>query len=153
MDRRPTASQAGLAAFCGVKPPSVSAWFTGETKALKAASLRKAAEYLGCSRDWLETGVGPPGWLDAAPDQAPTALTEPAASTPPTLAQALPVLLAHLPGLSEYRAGQVIQAIAAAAHSTAPLDQVESDLLQWLSEPRAAGPATPAPSVANAGRR
>lgn len=76
LERRAGATQADLAAFCGVKPPSVSAWFTGETKSLKAASLRKAAEFLGCSRDWLETGLGPPGWMepqgavDAAPGSA-----------------------------------------------------------------------------------
>ncbi|MBL0720210.1 helix-turn-helix domain-containing protein [Piscinibacter sp. Jin2] len=60
--RKPGTSQAGLAAYCGVKAPSVSQWFSGETKTLKSSSLRKAAEYLGCSRDWLETGLGLPEW-------------------------------------------------------------------------------------------
>lgn len=29
---------------------------------MKAANLRTAASYLGCSQQWLETGLGDPGW-------------------------------------------------------------------------------------------
>lgn len=62
LDRLPGASQADLARAVGVKQPSVNAWFSGETKSLKGSSARKAAEFLRCSRDWLETGKGSPGW-------------------------------------------------------------------------------------------
>lgn len=65
--RKPGGSQAALARFCRVQGPSVSNWFTGETKTLKAGSLRLAAEYLGVSRDWLETGKGAPGWQETHP--------------------------------------------------------------------------------------
>ena len=86
LERRPGATQAGLAAHCGVKPPSVSDWFTGETKSLKAASLRKAAEYLGCSRDWLETGLGPPGWVNSpVPSVDGATTTDGNPNTPPML--------------------------------------------------------------------
>lgn len=52
-------SQAGLARACQVKGPSVSGWFSGETKTLKASSLLAAARYLGVSATWLESGLGP----------------------------------------------------------------------------------------------
>ena len=58
----PGKTQADLARAVGVKQPSVNAWFSGETKTLKGSSARKAAEFFGCSRDWLETGRGDPGW-------------------------------------------------------------------------------------------
>jgi SOS-response transcriptional repressor LexA len=53
------ASQADLARACGVKSPSVSAWLSGETKALKADSLVKAAAFLGVHEAWLNEGKGP----------------------------------------------------------------------------------------------
>lgn len=64
---------ADLARACGVKPPSVSAWISGGTKSLKAATALRAAEYLGVNQLWLTEGRGPkrPG---AAP---PSALPEP----------------------------------------------------------------------------
>lgn len=62
LDRLPGATQADLARAVGVTQPSVNAWFSGETKSLKGSSARKAAEFLRCSRDWLETGRGAPGW-------------------------------------------------------------------------------------------
>ena len=58
----PGKTQADLARAVGVKQPSVNAWFSGETKTLKGSSARKAADFFGCSRDWLETGRGDPGW-------------------------------------------------------------------------------------------
>lgn len=65
LDRNPALSQAELARACGVSSASVSNWFTGETKTLRAKNLRHAAHYLGCSRDWLETGLGTPGWTES----------------------------------------------------------------------------------------
>lgn len=70
-------SKADLARSAGVKAPSVSDWFTGDTKSLKAAPLVKAAMYLGVSPLWLATGEGPMKPHIAAP--APMA-----AEPPPT---------------------------------------------------------------------
>lgn len=58
---------ADLARAAGVKPPSVSDWFTGNTKSLKAVPLIKAAEYLGVSPLWLATGEGPMRPMTASP--------------------------------------------------------------------------------------
>lgn len=52
-------SQAGLARACHVTGPSVSDWFSGKTKTMKAATLLAAARYLGVSATWLESGLGP----------------------------------------------------------------------------------------------
>ena len=133
-----------LAAHFGVKPPSIQDW-------VKRGTIDK--EKLPMLWEYFAEVVGPSHWGLAdqqafitggiAPKDAPVA---PAVATTSSIAlkQALPVVLAHLPGLSDYRAGQVIQALQAAAHSTAPLDQIERDLLQWLTEPRAIAPP-PAP--------
>lgn len=51
--------QADLARACKVKPPSVHAWFSGETKKLQAMPLLDAAEFLNVSPRWLATGRGP----------------------------------------------------------------------------------------------
>lgn len=59
LDERPGASQADLARYCRAKGPSVSAWFTGDTKALKAHTLLLAAEFLGVRPRWLLDGTGP----------------------------------------------------------------------------------------------
>lgn len=52
-------SKRGLQLACGVSQPSVSDWFSGETKTMKADSLIKASRYLGVRLEWLESGVGP----------------------------------------------------------------------------------------------
>lgn len=62
--RDPSASRAALARACGVKEPSVHAWFSGKTLSIKAEPVRLAADYLGCDRDWLSSGRGLPGWDD-----------------------------------------------------------------------------------------
>jgi transcriptional regulator with XRE-family HTH domain len=54
-------TQADLARACNIATPSVSNWFTGQTKSLRADTLRNAAWYLGVNRDWLATGQGEPG--------------------------------------------------------------------------------------------
>lgn len=51
--------RAELARHCGVKPPSVSDWFTGKTLSLNAETVIKAAEFLGVRPYWLLTGKGP----------------------------------------------------------------------------------------------
>lgn len=53
-----TKTQAGLAKYCKVKPPSVSKWLNGGTKTLQGQNLLRAAEYLECDPDWLATGNG-----------------------------------------------------------------------------------------------
>lgn len=63
----PHKGQAALARYCGVKPPSVSAWFSGGTKSLEGSNLLKAAEFLGVRPKWLSDGVGPMRADEAAP--------------------------------------------------------------------------------------
>lgn len=55
---RPDVSQADLARATGAKPPSVNAWFTGETKSMKGATAAKAAALYGVNPLWLADGVG-----------------------------------------------------------------------------------------------
>jgi hypothetical protein len=95
LERLPEASMADLAKYCGVRQPSVSDWFRGETKTLKANSARLEAEYLQCRREWLETGLGDPGWLTdqkyTAADPAPAGVAQPMSLykttvPPPTIA-------------------------------------------------------------------
>lgn len=52
-------TQAELARAAKVKQPSVSDWFSGETKTLKAEPLVRAAIYLNVNPLWLATGEGP----------------------------------------------------------------------------------------------
>lgn len=54
----PEITQADLARATGAKPPSVNAWFSGETKSMKASTAAKAAMLYGCSPHWLATGEG-----------------------------------------------------------------------------------------------
>jgi transcriptional regulator with XRE-family HTH domain len=55
----PPGSQADLARACGKKGPSVSDWFRGETKSLKADSAILAADFLNVRPRWLIDGTGP----------------------------------------------------------------------------------------------
>ena len=55
---KPEISQADLARATGAKPPSVNAWFSGETKTMKAGTAAKAAHLYGCNTLWLSDGVG-----------------------------------------------------------------------------------------------
>ena len=139
--KRYASTQKDFAQRIGKAPAQVNQWLT------KRRNIGEG------TRDDIEDTLGlPRGWLDVDRSDAATELDLPAPPAAPaalTLAQALPVVLAHLPGLSEYRAGQVIQALQAAARSAAPLDQIERDLLQWLTEPRTAAPATATPGLAN----
>ena len=59
MQGPPKVSQAALARACGIKPPSVSNWLDGRTKALEGANLLAAAKALGVTPEWLATGSGP----------------------------------------------------------------------------------------------
>lgn len=49
---------AELARASKVKPPSVSAWMSGDTKTIKGENLLRAASALQCSPHWLASGRG-----------------------------------------------------------------------------------------------
>lgn len=53
-------TQAKLARLCGVKPPSVSDWFSGKTKRLEGMNLFNAAKALSVRPEWLADGKGHP---------------------------------------------------------------------------------------------
>jgi phage repressor protein C with HTH and peptisase S24 domain len=55
----PKKTQKALADACGIKPPSVNGWVSGESKTIEGANLLKAAAFLGVSAKWLAEGVGP----------------------------------------------------------------------------------------------
>ena len=55
-------TQADLAKYCKVKPPSVSKWLSGGTKTLQGQNLLRASEFLECDPDWLASGKG--FWAD-----------------------------------------------------------------------------------------
>ena len=98
--RDPTLSQAGLHRATGATTASVSNWFTGKSINMKAANLRLAADYLGCSQRWLETGLGDPGWIEThhpsegAHTGAPVAqdLSHPRLQTAPVTSREVPVI-------------------------------------------------------------
>lgn len=78
--KRTGKSQAELARACGVKPPSVAAWFSGATKKLKADSLIRAAAFLGVRQEWLNSGQLPMHGTTAAAPHPLVAMEEPPAS-------------------------------------------------------------------------
>ncbi|MDP9992005.1 phage repressor protein C with HTH and peptisase S24 domain [Variovorax boronicumulans] len=55
----PKITQKALAEACGIKPPSVNGWVSGESKTIEGANLLKAAAFLGVSAKWLAEGIGP----------------------------------------------------------------------------------------------
>lgn len=62
----PKVSGVDLARACGVKPPSVSGWRTGDSKTLEGSNLLAAAKRLGVRPEWLADGVGPKRAHDAS---------------------------------------------------------------------------------------
>lgn len=78
---RPDISQADLARATGAKPPSVNAWFSGETKTMKAVTAAKAAELYGCNTLWLSDGVGPM-WPSTHAAATPPGSPRPVADAP-----------------------------------------------------------------------
>lgn len=68
-------TQSGLAAACGIKPPSVSDWISGKTKSIRSEHLHNAAKYLNVSAEWLATGKEPRG-LEHSKNSRATALAE-----------------------------------------------------------------------------
>jgi len=55
---KPEITQADLARATGVSAPSVHAWFSGDTKSMKAVTASKAAQLYGCNTRWLSDGDG-----------------------------------------------------------------------------------------------
>ena len=54
----PYKNKAGLAKHCGIRPSSVTDWFSGKTKTIGYKHAVLAAEYLQVSASWLADGVG-----------------------------------------------------------------------------------------------
>lgn len=74
-------TQAEIARACGIRPPSVNAWLSGETKNLKGKNLVITARLLGVNDAWLADGIGPKErsattWPFSAPYSAYEALDE-----------------------------------------------------------------------------
>lgn len=57
--KKRSGSKRALQLACGVSQPSVSDWFSGKTKSMKADTLIKASRYLGVRLEWLDAGTGP----------------------------------------------------------------------------------------------
>lgn len=55
----PRRSQKALAEACGIKPPSVNGWTSGDTKTIEGSNLLRAAAFLGVNAKWLSDGIGP----------------------------------------------------------------------------------------------
>lgn len=116
--------RAELAARLGKSPSQLSQWLGGHRTITEESARQIEAR-----------AKKPSGWLDASDLDAPP-------TQPLDLAQALPVVLGRLAaGLDDYTAGKVAGALQRAMQPAAPLEAIERDLLQWLSEPRTAGPA------------
>lgn len=65
----PKRTQKALAQACGVTPPSVNGWVTGETKSIEGAHLLRAAAFLKVNPRWLGEGIGPRE-MDAQPAES-----------------------------------------------------------------------------------
>jgi DNA-binding Xre family transcriptional regulator len=85
-------------------------------------------------------GMRPADLLADSPDRPISPGDAPAQDLP----AALPVVLGSLPGLPAYTAKKVLSALEAATEPRAPLEKIERDLLQWLTEDR--GSAAPPPA-------
>jgi transcriptional regulator with XRE-family HTH domain len=127
--RHPPATQAELAKACGVRAPSVSDWFSGETKALKANSAAKAAAFLQVRLEWLLYGVGPMRALGEADHAYTVALPEPASS----LEQALPSVLQALVQLSAAQWQMVRTRLDHLVAQPEDIDSAVADLMAVLS--------------------
>jgi phage repressor protein C with HTH and peptisase S24 domain len=62
-------TQQALADFCGVSRTAVTQWENGDTENLRGAHLLKAAEFLGVTAIWLETGKEARGVLYRPPPE------------------------------------------------------------------------------------
>lgn len=73
----PKVSSADLARACGIRPPSVSAWISGDTKSIKGDNLLNAARALNVRPEWLSKGILPmrPGEASALLDPQAVSVT------------------------------------------------------------------------------
>lgn len=55
---KPGITKADIARATGAKPPSVGAWFSGDTKSMQASTATKVAALYGVSAHWIATGEG-----------------------------------------------------------------------------------------------
>ena len=55
----PRRTQKALADACGVKPPSVNGWVSGQSQSIEGANLVRAAAFLQVNPRWLSEGIGP----------------------------------------------------------------------------------------------
>ncbi|MGJ7533926.1 MULTISPECIES: helix-turn-helix domain-containing protein [unclassified Variovorax] len=67
----PAITQADLARATGAKPPSVNAWFSGNTKSMRASTAALAAKLYGADPHWLATGEGRP-WANYSTTTLPS---------------------------------------------------------------------------------
>ena len=129
---KPEISRTALAQATGARPPSVHAWFSGDTKSMKAGTAAKAAELYGCNTRWLSDGEGemwPPVFQVTGTNTTrygiPTVRTTPpltsfGASQDGTLTQALEVVadaLEALPEAARLEAAPLLQAMTLAPDS------------------------------------
>lgn len=128
--RHPPATQADLAKACGVSAPSVSAWFSGDTKALKANSAAKAAAFLNVRLEWLLYGLGP---MRATEDAGAAYIAAEPAPPAMGIEAALPSVLQALVRLSEAQWHMVRTRLDHLMAKPDDLDNALQDLLAILS--------------------
>lgn len=125
---KPEITRADLARATGASAPSVHAWFSGDTKSMKAVTAAKAAQLYGCNTRWLSDGEGEmwPEFFQAHGFQTtkfgmPSAIvSSPASLERIDLAQALDVLantLETLPEAARLEAAPLLQAMTLAPDS------------------------------------
>ena len=96
--------QAQLARACGIKPPSVAAWLSGETKSIDGNNLLVAASFFHVQPKWLQSGIGQKA-ADGMPRQEAAPDTV-APVDPPGILAALIILGAAIEGLDDPGARQ-----------------------------------------------
>ncbi len=117
------------------KQPQIYRFLHGTAKEPRRSTLEPVAEVFGvpveafydpaeASRVWLV--------ISASSNGLPAPSLAPKPTPPPTLAEALPIVLACLAGLDDYTADQVLGAMRAAMRPSPPLSRIERDLLLWL---------------------
>ncbi len=144
MRRRPHLLQADIARACKVRTPSVADWINGKTKSLRPEPARLGAALFGCDQNWLASGTGTPNWVDEPPQPLNQA-------QPPTLADALPVVLDAMAAAPDK--GKLRTALHAVLDDDVPAyRQRLAELLAAPVSPRPvhtpAQPAPPAPNLA-----
>lgn len=130
---RPDITQADLARATGAKPPSVNAWFSGETKSMKGSTAAKAAQLYGCNPLWLSDGEGAmwPGGSRVSSAGAPT----PAVGQP-SIQEALDSVVAAIAALSPDERAALVKPLAILAEAPDSQEARRRVLAILLREPR-----------------